>query len=72
MEGGHHCSHFTDGVRDTQRLSDSSNVTVAELGYGPKQFDSRLGSPDPWTDVCRRFCYCTKEKVICWKWGKAS
>lgn len=41
---------------------------LAELSYGPKQSDLRLGFPDPWTNVCRRFWDCTKKKVICWEW----
>lgn len=54
MEGRHCWSHFTDGVGETQR-GQVIQGHLAELSYGPKQSDLRLGFPDPWTDVCRGF-----------------
>lgn len=56
-----------DGVGETHR-GQVIQGHLAELSYGPKQSDLRLGFPDPWTDVCRRFWDCTKKKVICWQW----
>lgn len=43
---------------------------MAEQECGPKQSDSRLASPDPWIDVCRRFRGSIKDKVGCWERGK--